>query len=116
MIRCLICFQWELRRLLRSRAALTLLLAIPIATSAYASRKGSPTLTGELLIISIASGWILLYLRTLADKATGFADGLESTPAGGTAVYASKMLVGVVITVVQVAIYAAVAHMLGTGG
>ncbi len=109
MIRTFIVFHWELRRLTRSLVALGLILAIPIALSAVAFRGN---FGGELLVASVISGWAILGLRSLADKVTGFTEGLESTPAGGTSIFASKLLVGLIVTAVQIGLFAGIARLL----
>jgi hypothetical protein len=84
MIPGIVLAQWEIKRLVCSKVALVLFAATAAACGVLSGKShGSALLRDGLLMLSILWGWLLLYLRFRSDRASGFVDGLESTPAAG---------------------------------
>ena len=112
MIRGLALSIWEIKRIIRSRVVIALLAGVPIILGVASSRSnGGMRAYCEMLALCVIFGWLLLYMRSLSDRSTGFADGIESTPAAGTSVYVSKIVLGFVVTVIETSLFCAAARM-----
>lgn len=109
MTRSLVLTYWELRRICRSRPSLAAVLVIPAAATAL--HASLPKGTAEAAIrcffpvMAGALAWGLLYARSFSDRASGFAAGLESTPAAGAVTFGALFLTGLFIAGFQSGVF-----------
>lgn len=108
MQRSIVIAYWELIRILRSKKIIFLTIAAPALCVAICSSpwgERSLALRCVFPAAAVVFTWVLLYMRSLADRASGFAAGIDSTPVAGVVSFASRLLVGLVIIAVQAAVF-----------
>lgn len=116
MLQAVVLTYWEIKRLSRSRRALAVLLMIPalgigICLLPWVNYNDSircffPAAAG-------AFAWLVLCVRCISDRASGFAGGLESTPAAGGIVFISRFMVWLTVAAVQIALFYAAIRFVG---
>ena len=116
MVRSFVLAHWEMRRICRSRPSLAAVIAVPLAAVAaciaFVAGPVEPVLKAFFPVIATVLGWSLLYVRSFSDRASGFAAGLESTPAGA-AIHGGRFFTGIAIAAVQCAIFYLAAPLVG---
>jgi hypothetical protein len=108
MSRSIVLAYWEIRRILRVKIAVLALLLVPIVfvLGNVLLADGKTTfLKTSFPGIAIICVWIFLYVRAWFDRASGFALGVNSTPAAGGIIFASRILTGIGIILVQMIIF-----------
>jgi uncharacterized membrane protein len=117
MLKSLTIAKWEMRRIWRSKPSLVLIVAVPAVLSLVTGLAPGFRTQGPLLLgLTVALGWFILYMRAITDRATGFADGLEASPAAGASMQISRLVVGLVVTFVQVLIFCGLARAIAWHG
>lgn len=108
---------WEIRRILRTRTSVALLVvsALLCAAASRIFHNGKPV-RYDLLAVSILAGWLMLYVRRLSDRANGFADGIESTPAAGFSHTTSRVIIAALVTVFQIGLFLGASFVFGLVG
>ena len=102
---------WEMRRISRSRGAIIAILAAPVLAFAFCLFYHDSALRRLFPILAAFIALILLYARYSSDKASGFASGIDSTPAVGAVVVISRVLVWLMIAAVQIITFYAIVRL-----
>lgn len=108
MVRSIVIAYWELIRILRSKKTIFATLAVPVAGVAVcASPLGARNIALRCFFpaAAVAFTWLLLYLRSIADRTSGFAAGINSTPVAGAVSFIARLLIGLVIILVQAIVF-----------
>ena len=108
MIRSLVLAGWEIKRTLRSRAFILVILVPAVGIIAHLILHGGNKDTFLSCIypaVALFINWMMLYARSFSDRASGFAAGLESTPAAGLTMLAARFMAGIIIAAFQAAVF-----------
>ncbi len=107
MQRSLVLAYWEIRRVMRSRKAMTALLAVPVACGAACvfPSVNKSVLHAFFPVAAILYSWIFLYVRACSDCTGGYGCGVESTPAAGTIAFMSRAITWAALSLVQMAVF-----------
>lgn len=112
MIRILILVGLDFKRISRSRPSIVAALIVPTAGVAAHILAGENRIGAAISCFFPAAALllavVLLYVRGLVDRASGFAGGLESTPAAGLIRYGSKLATCIILALLQTAVFYAV--------
>lgn len=101
----------EMKRIRRSGKAITAVLAVPVLAAAACVFTQGFMLRNFFPVLAAFSTWILLYVRYSSDMASGFASGIDSTPARGVVVFVSRFLTWLLIAIIQMLIFFAVIRL-----
>jgi len=117
MLRSFVLTYWEVRRVRRSRAACAAVLILPVAAVAahmlLGNAPGGALLGSFFPALAVVLGSALVWMRSVLDRASGFAAGLESTPAAGAIVLRARVLLVLLLVLVQTAIFYGLARVVG---
>lgn len=113
MLRVILLTYWEIRRLLRARAAIASVLTVPIVGIILHILMKTANSTLLVTITALTVGAVLVYTRLILDRASGFAVGLESTPSAGAIVIGARILTCLVAASVQIVIFSLISHFIG---
>jgi hypothetical protein len=117
MLRSVILTYWEIRRILRSHAAMASVLAVPVVLAVVhliISHKSAETwLEPSFPLAAAAAACVTVYTRSALDRTSGFAAGLDSTSSAGGIVLTSRAMIGVLIALVQIAVFNVITRLLG---
>jgi len=116
MHRSIVIAYWELIRILRSKKTIFLAIAAPVLGVAVCSStwgERSLALRCAFPAAAVVFTWALLYIRSLTDRASGFAKGIDSTPVAGAIYFTSRLLIGLVIIAIQAAVFYAGMRIFG---
>ncbi|MEN6371051.1 MAG: hypothetical protein ABFD64_03475 [Armatimonadota bacterium] len=108
MSRTVVLAYWEFVRLLRSRKTVFAALAVPVAGVAVCVShlgRGNLALRCFFPAAAVLFTWLLLYVRSLTDRSSGFSAGIDSTPAAGAVSFIARLLIALVIILVQIAVF-----------
>lgn len=99
---------YDLKRLLRRRAMVVMLIAVPLTAAAI--RCALPDWYPGLVIawsspiVCIALTLSVIASRRAADSTSGLSDAIRSTPLSDTALVVSRLVFGAIVFAVQMAI------------
>lgn len=116
MSRTIVFAYWEFVRILRSKKTVLAALAVPVAGVAVCvSHLGRENLALKCSFpaAAVVFTWLLLYVRSLSDRSSGFAAGIDSTPVAGTVSFIARLLIALVIILVQIIFFYATIRIVG---
>ncbi|HOK54256.1 MAG TPA: hypothetical protein PLU88_01005 [Armatimonadota bacterium] len=108
MARAVIIAYWELIRIRRCKHSMSFLMLVPFLCAGICillpQIHSSPTIKlFPALIVFLTFG--LIHVKSIYDRSSGFAAGLDSTPAAGVSVVSAKFLCGLLLSVIQIAVF-----------
>ena len=105
MIRTIALAYWDIKRICRSGRAVTAVLAVPLLSAVFCFFDRGSMLRIFFPGVAIFTAWLLLYVRSTSDRASGFATGIDSTPAAGTIIFISRFLTWLLVFVLQTILF-----------
>ena len=116
MHRAVVLAYWEIRRVLRSRRAAAAVLIVP-AVGAAACLLPWHSMASALKVcfpaVAVLFAWLIIYIRASSDRVSGFAAGIDSSPAAGGIAFAARFLTWLVLALVQIGIFHSVVRIVG---
>jgi hypothetical protein len=115
MVRTIILTFWELKRLLRSKRAVAAEFTLPLLGILACVIFHSPKYTTYRCLFpaaAVLSSWLILYVRSSSDRASGFAAGVDSSPAEGMIAFSARILTGITLVLTQSIVFFAIVLLL----
>jgi hypothetical protein len=107
-MRAMILATYDLKRMMRHKAMVILLLALPLAVGLFClffpQIKAARVCVWACPVVCAALTWGILWVQRTTDKASGLLDGLLSTPLTETELDLAHILAGAAILFLQVVI------------
>lgn len=113
MMRSITLAIWEMKRMRRSGKAITAVLAVPVLAAAACVFTQGFMLRNFFPVLAAFATWLLLYVRYSSDMASGFASGIDSTPARGVVVLVSRFLTWIALSLIQMIIFCVLTRIAG---
>lgn len=113
MFRAILLTYWEIRRLLRTRAAIATVLGVPIVGILLNLLLRHHKMGHYFPLIALISAATMVYTRFVIDRCSGFAAGLNSTPSAGPITIGARILTCILAAATQMMIFGLFYHLLG---